>query len=370
MNGQKIKTTVKVPLKVLLIGDSEDDGAFIRNYLETSGYDLSFTRVVSEVELRDELGNSADFDIILCDLNLPGFTPSDALNTVEMSGQDIPFIVVSGYLGEFTAVDMMSQGARDFVSKSCLARLLPVIKRELGERSEKKEAEESLAFATEKIGHALQDLDNRNAHLLRTERMRSMGQMASGIAHDFNNILLKISGYAAELSDEFTSPSHPLSKLQKVVEDASGTVARLRDFYRPISDSRSLSPVDLQKVVKESFDLSSPIWKTDAEATGCRIEVVSDVGDCPMVKGYASEIREALTNLIINSVHAMPKGGTITASAKVTEGRVTLSMSDTGSGMDPETLERCTEPFFSTKGEGGSGLGLGIVSAMMKSFGG
>jgi CheY-like chemotaxis protein len=210
--------------------------------------------------------------------------------------------------------------------------------------------------------------------------------MASGIAHDFNNALVPIAGYTDILLDhpdqlqDTKKTLRCLRLIQTGVRDAASVVSRLREFYRRRKDSEKFQPVELNQMVEQVIDLTRPKWRDEALARGCTIEMRAELEPVPSVLGSVSELREMLTNLIFNALDAMPKGGTITIKTlrarpvPETGGdrsggqseRVSLEVSDTGIGMTEETRQRCLEPFFSTKGERGSGLGLPMVYGTVK----
>ena len=220
----------------------------------------------------------------------------------------------------------------------------------------------------------------------RQERLNALGQMASGIAHDFNNALVPIAGYTDLLLDrpdqlqDTQKTLHRLRLIQTGVRDAASVVSRLREFYRRRKDNEKFLPVKLNQMVEQVIDLTRPKWRDEALARGCTIEMRAELQPVPSVLGSASELREMLTNLIFNALDAMPKGGTITIRtlrarleleaggdrAGAPSGRVSLEVTDTGVGMTEETRQRCLEPFFSTKGERGSGLGLAMVYGTAK----
>lgn len=256
----------------------------------------------------------------------------------------------------------------------------------VGERHPFKSEEISLLAGTGRQLAVAVQLRRTQEQVSRQERLNALGQMASGIAHDFNNALVPIAGYTDILLD------HPgqLQDTQKVlrclrliqtgVRDAASVVSRLREFYRRRKDSEKFQPVELNQMVEQVIDLTRPKWRDEALARGCTIEMRAELEPIPSVLGSASELREMLTNLIFNALDAMPKGGTITIKtlrahpAPETGGdrsggqseRVSLEVSDTGVGMTEETRQRCLEPFFSTKGERGSGLGLAMVYGTVK----
>ncbi|HYC77348.1 MAG TPA: ATP-binding protein [Planctomycetota bacterium] len=200
------------------------------------------------------------------------------------------------------------------------------------------------------------------------ERMAALGRMTSGIAHDLNNALAPIVGYA-ELLLEGPSPLAPevradLEVIHTAACDAAATVRRLREFYRG-QGRPAPEAVDLADVVEHVVALAQPSWRDQALAGGAVIRVVKDLAPGVLVSGYASELREALLNLVLNAVDAMPHGGTLTVRTAFDDGRPVLEVSDEGVGMTAEQRRRCFEPYFTTKGHG-SGLGLSLVKSIVR----
>ena len=149
------------------------------------------------------------------------------------------------------------------------------------------------------------------------------------------------------------------------------TVARLREFCRPREAQSVREAVDLNDVVQQSVALTRARWHTMALGKGISIQTELDLANSlPAILGSESEIRDAIVNLIFNAVDAMPAGGTITLQTRAVDNGATVEVRDTGIGMDEQTRRRCLEPFFSTKGEHGSGLGLAMVYGMLKRHGG
>jgi signal transduction histidine kinase/CheY-like chemotaxis protein len=222
---------------------------------------------------------------------------------------------------------------------------------------------------------AYNDLSRSQQSLMQQERLKALGQMASGVAHDINNALSPVIGFAdligmtePALSD--ASKKH-LLYIKTAGEDVAHIVKRLRDFYRPRSEREPLQAINLGILVKQVIDMTQPRWRDIPQANGTNIEVRQELGEvAPEFAGIESEVREALTNLILNAVDALPRGGTITVRTSAMERPVkngdvsmqaVLEVSDTGVGMDEQTQKRCLEPFFSTKGKRGTGLGLAMV---------
>jgi CheY-like chemotaxis protein len=198
--------------------------------------------------------------------------------------------------------------------------------------------------------------------------------MASGIAHDFNNTLTPILGYTELLLDSRNlgedKTRRYLTLMNTAAKDAGNIVRRLREFYRARDQQEPLREVLLNELVEQAIVLTRPRWRDQALAHGAAIRVEKDLREVPMVAVVEAEIRELLTNLIFNAVDAMPQGGSIALRTRPDGERVTLEVADTGTGMSEEVRRRCLEPFFSTKGERGTGLGLAMVYGIVQRHGG
>ncbi len=138
-------------------------------------------------------------------------------------------------------------------------------------------------------------------------------------------------------------------------------VARLKEFYRKGNDSEQFAQLNLNELAVQAVFLTQARWKDQAMAKGITITMETDLQEIPPVEGYASEIREALINLILNSADAMPDSGTITIRSRLEGENICLSVSDTGSGMTEEVRQSCLDPFFTTKDSQGTGMGLAMV---------
>jgi len=220
---------------------------------------------------------------------------------------------------------------------------------------------------------AYDDLKQTQQAVLQQERLRALGQMASGIAHDINNAISPVAVYTHSLLEREPDLSPRtrsyLETVGRVVKDVSATVSRMRDFYRSGDSKAELHVLNINDLVPQVVELTRARWSDMPQQRGIVIRVATQLEkDLPPVMGNAAELREAATNLIFNAVDAMPQGGTITirtiSSPDPLEPelrRVMLEISDTGVGMDEDTRSRCLEPFFTTKGERGTGLGLAMV---------
>jgi PAS domain S-box-containing protein len=232
------------------------------------------------------------------------------------------------------------------------------------------------------LQQAYDELRQSQQTVLQHERLRALGEMASGIAHDINNAISPVSLYAQLLLAEEPNLSaearESLETIERASDDVAATVARLREFYRPREAQEALAPTDVNRVVQQVLHLTSARWRDMPQRRGVVVGTVTELApDLPPILAAESEIREALTNLVFNAVDAMPAGGMLTIRTMATGGppgsangagprSVHIEVTDSGLGMNEETRRRCLEPFFTTKGERGTGLGLAMVYGTMQ----
>jgi signal transduction histidine kinase/ActR/RegA family two-component response regulator len=259
-----------------------------------------------------------------------------------------------------------------------------------GEREFLRTLSEHVALAAhqaqlhEQLEKAFNELRQTQQIVMQQERLKALGEMASGIAHDVNNALSPVIGFADLIVDAEPDLSEQskrhLNYIRTAGKDIAYIVARLRDFYRPRdeadTDARRLLQPNL--LVKQVVDMTRPRWRDIPQANGTMIELRMELDpETGEFAGQESEIREALTNLIINAVDAVPKSGVIIIRTRVIEDPcgqvqngaaklVIFEVSDNGTGMDEVTRRRCLEPFFSTKGRRGTGLGLAMVYGVLE----
>ena len=226
------------------------------------------------------------------------------------------------------------------------------------------------------LQRAYEDLRKSQQAMLQQERLRALGQMASGIAHDINNALSPAALYAQILLDHETSLGEEARErvaiIQRAIEDVANTVARMREFYRPREAQSEHSSVDANKLLKQIIELTRARWSDMPQERGFVIKLAGELEpDLPPIHGADSDIRDAVTNLVLNAVDAMPEGGELSLRSFLDQAskRVCIEVSDTGLGMSEEVRARCIEPFFTTKGERGTGLGLAMVYGMVRRHG-
>lgn len=481
------KGNPSTPIRVLIVEDSEDDCLLLLQHLRRSGFDPAFQRVDTAEPMREALVRRS-WDLVIADHNMPSFSAAAALEVLRQASLDIPFIVVSGSVGEDLAVRMMKAGAHDYIMKNNLHRLVPAIERELREardRREKRRVEQELlqsqqmlsaviegsrdgiavfedtrllfcnpAFARlhgyessstlfgndaeEVLGkeptlqlRSFQQAQNQEkpptplfefrfrrrdgeemeleasvsfasiagkSHLVavirdirerrrleeqlrQSQKMDALGKLAGGVVHDFNNLLTAITGYS-ELALYRLRADDPLrtelNEIQKAAERAAGLTRQLLAFSR--KQSLSLKVLNLNTIMAE-------IEKMLVRLIGEHIDLQTFPHESlGQIKADPGQVEQVILNLAVNARDAMPDGGKLTLETANVDldasfsqqryglraGRwVMLAVTDTGCGMDAETLSHIFEPFFTTKEEGrGTGLGLSTVYAIVEQVGG
>ncbi len=369
--------------RVLIVDDEKSIRLTLRAFLVADGYEVEIAEDATQaLALLKEVA----FDVVVSDIILPGISGVALLAKIRAMAPAVQVIMMTGEPTIETAVEAVRAGASDYLSKpvgkpavlqavSTAAKIKELTDEKArleGENeSYRNNLEQVVAERTGDLASALSKLQKAQQQLVQQERMSALGQMTSGIAHDFNNVLMPIMGLSEVMLadpkafDDRESAISMLETIHSAGDDARHIVRRLRQIYK--EDEPDYSLIDLETVTESVLSMTMPKWKAEAQAKGLNIEIVTEFEDVPSIKGDTSELREALTNLIFNAVDAMPAGGVITLRVKCEGGRgVVLEVSDTGVGMDDDTARQCIEPFFTTKGVQGTGLGLPMVYGIVQ----
>jgi len=213
--------------------------------------------------------------------------------------------------------------------------------------------------------------EEMKGRLMQAERIKALGEMAGGVAHDFNNILSVILGQTQLLRMKVSDQNliADLELIEKAADDAAETVKRIQEFTR-IRTDKDLIPLSLNKVLEDAIQFTKNRWKDEAESRGIKINIHKKIMGEFCIKGNVSELRELFTNIIVNALDAMPKGGDLWFAMAESHGRIGVTIKDTGTGMSAKTVQRVFDPFFTTKGVKGTGLGLSVGYGIVKRHGG
>jgi signal transduction histidine kinase len=363
------------PLRVLIVEDNERDAALMLHELQRSEYDVSYERVDTPEAMSAAL-EKQPWDIVLSDFTMPRFSAPAALSLVKERALDLPFIIVSGTIGEETAVTSLRAGAHDFLVKGALARLVPAIERE---------RREAAARAERKKMHE---------QLLISERMASVGILASGVAHEINNPLailmanlelaaehvtrlVRQEEAAGESGREAVSGSPPAgpSEMIPLIKDAQEAAERVRLIVRDLrifsrsDDEEQPRPVEIHRALDSSIRMASNEIRH-------RAQLIKEYGQVPQINGNEAKLSQVFINLIVNAAHAIPEGRTTTNEIRIVTrtddaGRAVVEFHDTGAGIPQNVLPRIFDAFFTTKAvSAGTGLGLAICRRIITAYGG
>lgn len=204
-----------------------------------------------------------------------------------------------------------------------------------------------------------------------SDRLRSLGELSSGVAHDFNNLIGAILGRTQLLRHRGvpTDIDAELAVIEQAALDGRETVLRIQEFSRTRTD-RTFTRIDLREVIAGALEITRARWESDARRRNIAIEIDRDVQEVPPMQGNPAELREVFTNLMLNAIDAMPDGGTLRIATECDGPLIRAVVEDTGQGMCEETRRRMFDPFFSTKGMAGIGMGLSVAYGIVKRHGG
>jgi PAS domain S-box-containing protein len=224
----------------------------------------------------------------------------------------------------------------------------------------------SLTRANEDLKKAYEKLHESQNLLIHSEKLKAIGDLASGVAHDFNNLLGVVIGRTQLLQLRATDQKvkTDLDIILKAALDGAETVKRLQDFAKQKVED-NVSAIDVNMIIEDTIQLTQTKWKDSAQQKGVKIEIIKELDRLPIVLGSGAELREILTNLILNAVDAMPDGGTLAIRTINKDRLFSIEVEDSGMGMDEKTKAKIFDPFFSTKGEKGTGLGLAMVKILI-----
>jgi signal transduction histidine kinase len=345
--------------------------------LQRNDYDVTYQRVDTPEAMSAAL-ESQPWDIVLSDYTMPRFSGPAALSLVRERALDLPFIIISGTIGEEAAVTSLRAGAHDFLVKGALARLAPAIereRREAGVRADRKKMREQLLIS---------------------ERMASVGVLAAGVAHEINNPLAVLMANLELASEQLTrltqrdaagstdgagqggpsgaQPDGP-ADVNLLIQDAQEAAERVRLIVRDLSilsrsnDEEQQVPVEIHRVLETSIRMASNEIRH-------RAHLIRDYGDLPLVRGSEAKLSQVFINLIVNAAHAIPEGRAATNEIRIVTrtdaaGGAVIEVRDTGSGIPQAVLPRIFDAFFTTKaGSSGTGLGLAICHRIITAYGG
>ena len=340
------------PISLIVLEDDPNDAELLLRRLRQAGFAPVVRLMDSEEAFTAAL--SSPCDLVISDYRMPRFTGLRALQIIRDRGLDVPFIIVSGTIGEATAVEAMRQGATDYLFKDRLGRLGAAVRQAL-------------------------DGVQLKRHSLQSQRLEAIGALAGGIAHDLNNILAPVLLVPGLLRPLMVTEKdrEMLSLVELSGQRGAAIIRQLLAFCRGLGGERI--KVDVRHLVRDMADIMRETFPRNIRITE------SGPPDLWVVEADPSQLNQVLMNLCVNARDAMPQGGGLAVAAEnfvldpdttvestARPGRyVRLRVSDSGQGIPPDILPKIFEPFFTTKEEGkGTGLGLSTVRGIVNSHNG
>lgn len=369
--------------RIMIVDDEKSIRLTLREFLLQAGYEVE---IAEDAPTATQMLLSGAFDVVVSDIIMPRMTGVELLHMIRQASPRVQVIMMTGEPTVETAAKAVQEGAFDYISKPVTK---DTILRAVGNAAKVKALDDErerlsiqnqeyqtnlerlVVERTHELQQALDDLRQTQNQVIKQERINALGQMAGGIAHDFNNVLMPILCYSELLAtrpamlENKQEAKDCLESIYRAARQAKGIVQRLREFYKG-GEQIKAEPTDLTKLIAQVVKLTKPKWKTEALSGGRKIEIRTTLKDVPSINAEQMVLGDALTNLLLNAVDAMPLGGTILIECERIGEDVTIAVSDTGQGMTEDIRMRCLEPFYTTKGEQGSGQGLTTVQGVVK----
>jgi signal transduction histidine kinase len=363
---------------ILMVDDEVSSTCLMTNFLNRIGY----TQLQSINDSRRAFEAIETFvpDLILLDLNMPELDGFDILQALRADRQNeqTPVLVLTGDPSATNKRRALAAGATDLLVKPFdasevsmrIQNLLHARFLRLEIREQNRLLEARVRERTSELERALADLQAAQRQAVQQERLSAFGEMAGGVVHDFSNALMSIIGYsemllsnAAARADEATALEY-LRIINTAGRDGAHVVSRLRDFYRPRGAADLFELLDLNEIATQAIALTKPRSAKREKDEAVRFQ--TDFASKVTASGIAAELREVLTNLIFNAVDAIAGTGDIILKTRLENNGAVVEVTDTGAGMTADIKDRCLEPFFTTKGAHGTGLGLAMVFGIIK----
>ncbi|HEY4246166.1 MAG TPA: response regulator [Lacunisphaera sp.] len=337
-------------MKILHLEDNALDAALTLHVFLDEWPDCEVIAVETRDDFLAQLSEAPD--LVVSDFSLAHFSGLEALQLTRRKSPDLPFIFLSGTIGEDRAIEALRAGANDYIIKDRPKRLIPAVQRALDDARFQRERHET------------------EEQIRRVQRLENIGMLASGIAHDFNNILSPVLMGVSLLRGSITTPFELkiLATIESSAERGAGLVRQIMGFGRGTTGEPQI--VQPRHLISEVIGV---VEQTFSKSIQIKHEVATDLWP---IKVNATQFHQVLLNLCVNARDAMPQGGTLSVRASNREldemsaagirntrpgTYLLLEIADSGTGIPPEVLARMWEPFFTTK-EAGRGTGLGLAT--------
>jgi two-component system, NtrC family, sensor kinase len=385
--------------RILLV----DDEAPVRNLFAASLGERYSCETAADAQEALRRLSAKPFALVVADVNMPGLNGVELLRKITERFEDTAVIMVSAIDRTQRVLDAVRLGASDYLLKPCDLGVLELsVERALERRALLRDArlhKQALERRNAELAHRQAELERLQAQIVHNEKMVSLGQLAAGVAHELNNPagfiygnmevlrecavglerLLAFYGGAALPPEVITGAErlkaeidyeHALADLRSIVADCREGAERIRDVVQNLRTFSRLDEAEFKKVdIHEGID--STIRLLSRFYASGHIRLVRDYGELPPVDCFAGQLNQMWMNLLANAAQAVAGGGEVRVETRLNGDTVRVSVSDTGTGIAPEHLNKIFDPFFTTKPVGeGTGLGLSITYGIVERHGG
>jgi len=386
--------------RILIVDDDESVRNLFADYLNES---YSCVTAANAYDALEQLSHET-FALVLSDIQMPGLGGIELLRKIVERYPDTAVIMISGVDRTQRVIDAIRVGAFDYLIKPCELDVLTFcVERALERRTLLRNArryKEALENQNAELARRGTELERLQAQIVHTEKMASLGQLAAGVAHELNNPagfiysnIAVLRDYIKRLErylttfDDLALPPEPseqirqlkgeidyndiLMDLEAILSDCYIGAERIRDIVKNLRlfsrlDEAELKFIDLNEGIDATLRLLSMYYKSG------KIHLVRDYGELPQVNCYAAQLNQVWMNVLVNAAQAItPTEGEVRIKTRREGEHVIVSVSDNGSGIDPDHLKKIFDPFFTTKPVGeGTGLGLSISHGVIVRHGG
>jgi signal transduction histidine kinase len=360
------------PLKVLIVENSEDDAILIADCLDQAGYQADWQRVESARALTTALEPPVPWDLILSDYSMPGFSGLAALKIYQQSGLDIPFILISGSIGEERAVEAMHSGVHDYIMKDRMRRLAPAVDRELREAANRK-AKRSAVDENQRLNAELLEVNAmlREKIELLSRTHSDLEQMTWAASHDLKEPVRMVTSYAqlllrrrpATSEDEVEFCRHITEGAERATALLDGLLAYARNVRTPVDPSLE---TEAERAAGEAILSLAPVMEI--------LSATAVVEPLPTVRIAHLALLDVFKHLLLNALEYRREGvpPEIHISCTRQDRDICFAVQDNGIGIKPEHQARIFELFRRLHGaeHPGIGVGLPLCRRMIENYGG
>ena len=358
--------------KVLIVDDEKSIRITLGEFLKREGYEV---KTADEAETALNMCREDCFDIILSDILLPKISGIDLLDKLMKICPASKVIMITGEPNISSATEALRLGACDYLFKpvnketviKSVNNAVRIKKLEEENTNYQANLENLVAERTEELETAMEEMRVMQKELLKRERLKGLDLISSGIAHDINNSLSPIMIYSETLMEKLKDIDQSLSEyvlnIISSAEKIEKSIKKIENFhFRVNGSSDEHRQININSVLEKTDELLRSQNKLPHRNIEFFLQTEQKL---PAVCGNEEELRQVFYEISVNSIDASPENGTIRIRSFYKNGRVNITVEDEGSGMTEEQLERCCDPYYSTKGPGSNGLGLSMVYGMI-----